>query len=136
MKKYIFLLALPLLATDWPQWRGVERAGISRETGLLKSWPKGGPPLVWKTQGLGEGYSAFSISGGRLFTQGQRADEEYVLAIDTKTGKKVWETWTGKPGLEGRGHVPRGTPTLDGDRLCATDADRTLVGLDRKRGAK
>src|SRR6202521_688535 len=87
MKVWIFPLAVPLFATDWPQWRGVERNGISPETGLLKSWPAEGPPLVWKTQGLGEGYSAFSILGGRLFTQGQRADEEYVLAIDTKTGK-------------------------------------------------
>jgi len=136
MKKCILLLALPLLATDWPQWRGVERNGISPETGLLKSWPAGGPPLVWKTQGLGEGYSAFSISGGRLFTQGQRADEEYVLAIDTKTGKKVWETLTGKSFRERRGHGPRGTPTLDGDRLYAMAADGTLVCLDMKSGAK
>src|SRR5437773_11494273 len=131
MKKCTLLLvALPLLATDWPQWRGVERNGISPETGLLKSWTSGGPPLVWKTQGLGEGYSAFSISGGRLFTQGQRADEEYVLAIDTKTGKKVWETLTGKSFRERRGHGPRGTPTLVGDRLYAMAADGTLVCLN------
>jgi hypothetical protein len=55
MKAWIFLLALPLLATDWPQWRGIERNGISPETGLLKSWPADGPPLVWKTQGLQAG---------------------------------------------------------------------------------
>src|SRR5439155_23214452 len=119
MKRYLFLLALPLLATDWPQWRGVERAGISKETGLLKSWPKDGPPLAWKTQGLGEGYSAFSISGGLLFTQGQRGNQEFVLAIDTRTGKKAWETLTGKSFRERRGHGPRGTPTLDGDYLYA-----------------
>src|SRR6266568_2729757 len=136
MKKCILLLALPLLATDWPQWRGVERNGISPETGLLKSWPAGGPPLVWKTQGLGEGYSAFSISGGRLFTQGQRGDQEFVLAIDTNTGKKVWETLTGKSFRERRGHGPRGTPTLDGDRLYAMAADGTLVCLNLKTGSK
>ena len=62
MKKCILLLALPLLATDWPQWRGVERNGISPETGLLKSWPAGGPPLVWKATGLGEGYSDVSVT--------------------------------------------------------------------------
>jgi outer membrane protein assembly factor BamB len=136
MKKYIFLLALPLLATDWPQWRGVERTGISKETGLLQSWPKDGPPLVWKTQGLGEGYSAFSISGGLLFTQGQRGDQEFVLAIDTKTGKKAWETLTGKSFRERRGHGPRGTPTLDGNYLYAMAADGTLVCLEKKSGAK
>jgi outer membrane protein assembly factor BamB len=136
MKKWFLLLSVPMLATDWPQWRGVERNGVSPETGLLKSWPTGGPPLVWKTQGLGEGYSAFSISGGLLFTQGQRGDQEFVLAIDTKTGKKVWETLTGKSFREQRGHGPRGTPTLDGDVLYAEAADGTLVCLNQRTGAK
>src|SRR5881409_795709 len=136
MKKWFLLLSVPMLATDWPQWRGVERNSVSPETGLLKSWPTGGPPLVWKTQGLGEGYSAFSISGGLLFTQGQRGDQEFVLAIDTKTGKKVWETLTGKSFREQRGHGPRGTPTLDGDVLYAEAADGTLVCLEKKSGQK
>ena len=69
------LLALtccaPAFCADWPQWRGPHRDGISAETGLLDSWPAGGPRLVWKTQGLGEGYSAFAVVGDRLFTQGQ-----------------------------------------------------------------
>jgi outer membrane protein assembly factor BamB len=136
MKSWLLLLALPLLATDWPQWRGVERNGASPETGLLKSWPAGGPPLVWKTQGLGEGYSAFSISRGLLFTQGQRGDQEFVLAIDVKTGKKAWETPTGQSYREKRGHGPRGTPTLDGDRLFAMAADGTLVCLEQRTGKK
>jgi outer membrane protein assembly factor BamB len=134
MKWWTVLLALPLLASDWPQWRGVERNGISPETGLLKSWPAAGPPLLWKAQGLGEGYSAFSVSGGILFTQGQRGDQEFVLAIDTKTGKKLWETPTGQPFREQRGHGPRGTPTLDGDRLYALAADGTFVCLAQKTG--
>jgi len=28
---------------DWPQWKGPDRTGVSKETGLLKKWPKGGP---------------------------------------------------------------------------------------------
>ena len=134
MKSWIFLLALPLLATDWPQWRGVERNGISPETGLLKSWPAEGPALVWKTQGLGDGFAAFSVSGGLLFTQGQHGDQEFVIAIDTKTGKKVWETPTGKPYHEQRGNGPRGTPTLDGSVLYALAADGMLVCLEQKTG--
>jgi hypothetical protein len=127
MKSWIFLLALPLLATDWPQWRGIERNGISPETGLLKAWPADGPPLVWKTQGLGEGFAAFSVAGWLLFTQGQHGDQEFVIAIDTKTGKKVWETPTGQPYHEQRGNGPRGTPTLDGSVLFALSADGKLV---------
>src|SRR3712207_5352870 len=30
-------------AGEWPQWRGPDRTGVSRETGLLKSWAQGSP---------------------------------------------------------------------------------------------
>ena len=136
MRFLTLFLSLPLLAIDWPQWRGIERNGVSPETGLANSWPAAGPPLVWKAQGLGEGYAAFSIAGGRLFTQGQRGDQEFVLAIDVKTGKKIWETPTGRAYRESRGNGPRGTPTLDGDRLYALSADGVLVCLEQQTGRK
>lgn len=123
-------------AADWPQWRGPNRDGISAETGLLDSWPKGGPPLVWKTKGLGEGYAGSSIVHGRLFTQGQRGDKEFVLAIDANTGKELWRVETGRAFHEQRGHGPRGTPTVDGDRLYALAADGTLVCLEAATGKK
>lgn len=130
------LFASTAMADDWPQWRGPRRDGISRETGLLKSWPAGGPRLVWKAQGLSEGYSSFAVVKGRLFTQGQRGDQEFVIAFDAKTGKKLWETTTGKPFRERRGHGPRGTPTVEGDRLWALAADGTLVCLEAATGKR
>jgi outer membrane protein assembly factor BamB len=136
MRLLALFLSLPLLAVDWPQWRGIERNGVSPETGLANSWPAAGPPLVWKAQGLGEGYAAFSIAGGRLFTQGQRGEQEFVLAIDVATGRKVWETPTGRAYRESRGNGPRGTPTLDGDRLYALAADGMLVCLETQTGKK
>ena len=51
---------------EWFQWRGANRDGHSAETGLLLAWPKSGPPQVWRAAGLGNGYSSFSTSGGRL----------------------------------------------------------------------
>src|SRR4051812_26562458 len=42
---------------DWPQWQGKDRTAVSREPGLLKSWPKEGPPLAWQIKSLGEGYA-------------------------------------------------------------------------------
>ena len=132
---FSLLLALvPAIADDWPQWRGPNRDGKSAETGLLKSWPAGGPPVVWKTAGLGEGYASFSVVKGRLFTQGQRGNQEFVMAFDTSTGKKVWETPTGKAFRESRGHGPRGTPTVDGSRLYALAADGTLACLETATG--
>lgn len=63
----VLLASLPAFAADpgqfdWPQWRGPDRTGLSRETGLLKEWPEGGPKQVWKITGLGDGYSTPSVS--------------------------------------------------------------------------
>jgi outer membrane protein assembly factor BamB len=123
-------------AADWPQWRGINRDGISPETGLLDSWPKGGPPLVWKITGLGEGYASAAIAAGRLFIQGQQGNEEFVLALDAATGKQVWRAHTGIPFQESRGYGPRGTPTIDGDRLYALAADGMLVCLETATGKR
>ncbi|HKG78903.1 MAG TPA: hypothetical protein VKA78_05775, partial [Pyrinomonadaceae bacterium] len=43
--------------SDWPQWRGPDRTGVSSETGLLKQWPAGGPKLLWQVNDIGDGYS-------------------------------------------------------------------------------
>ncbi len=131
-----FCVAFLACAADWPQWRGIQRDGISPETGLLDAWPKGGPPLVWKISGLGEGYSSGAISGGRLFIQGQQGNEEYVLAFDAGTGKQIWRAHTGIPFNESRGEGPRSTPTVDGDRVYALAADGMLVCLDAASGKR
>ena len=121
-------------SADWPQWRGPNRDGISAETGLLETWPSGGPPLAWKAQGLGEGYSSFAVVGDRLYTQGQQGSQEFVLAIDIRTGKQLWKTPSGRAFREQRGHGPRGTPTVEGSRLYAMAADGTLLCLDTATG--
>ena len=58
-------LALPvrLLAAppaDWPGWRGPSRDGLSPDQGLLPAWTAAGPPLAWKTTGMGVGFCSFS----------------------------------------------------------------------------
>lgn len=134
----LLCLLVPTLAwaADWPQWRGMHRDGISPETGLLDSWPKGGPPLVWKIQGLGEGYASSAIANGRLFIQGERGDEEFVLAFDANTGKQLWRAQTGKSFHESHGYGPRSTPTVDGDRVYTLAADGMLVCLDAASGKR
>ena len=57
---------------DWPQWRGPRRDGVSAETGLLKEWPAAVRRWRGRSTGPGEGYSSFSVAGGRLFTLGAR----------------------------------------------------------------
>jgi outer membrane protein assembly factor BamB len=119
---------------DWPQWRGPNRDGISKETGLLKQWPADGPPLVWKATGAGRGYSTMSIAKGRIYTMGLRGDREYVIAFDTSTGKEVWATAHGDVFLNDRGDGPRGTPTVDGDRVYSLGGNGDLSSIDTKTG--
>ena len=119
---------------DWPQWRGPNRDGISKETGLLKQWPAEGPPLVWKMTGAGRGYSSMAISNNRLFTMGLRGDREYVIAFDTTTGKQAWATSSGSAFRNDRGDGPRGTPTVDGDKVYSLGGDGDLSCIDARTG--
>jgi outer membrane protein assembly factor BamB len=119
---------------DWPQWRGPNRDGVSAERGLLKSWPAGGPPLAWRATGAGEGYSSFAVAGGRLYTLGARGNREYVMAFDVANGQKLWEHAHGDRFSNDRGDGPRGTPTVDGNRLYAFGASGDLSALDLATG--
>jgi outer membrane protein assembly factor BamB len=121
-------------AANWPQWRGLNRDGISKETGLLKQWPAEGPALVWKASGAGRGYSSFSISNGKLYTMGLRGDREFVVAFDIATGKEAWATPHGSAFHNDRGDGPRGTPTIDGDRVYALGGNGDLSALDARTG--
>jgi outer membrane protein assembly factor BamB len=121
-------------ADDWPQWRGPNRDGHSSERGLLKTWPAGGPPLAWRATGAGEGYSSFSTANGRLFTLGARGDREYVIAFDMASGKELWSTPHGRRFGNDRGDGPRGTPTVEGNRIYAFGASGDLTVLDAASG--
>ena len=127
------------VADDWPQFRGPNRDGISKETGLLKEWPKDGPPLAWQVKGLGGGYSTPSVAAGRIFGMSYRGADEVVWALDEKDGKEQWAVIIdsaskniGSPGQEG----PRCTPTVDGDLVYALGTSGELVCLKTADGAK
>ena len=123
---------------DWPQWRGPERNGVSKETGLLKQWPTGGPKLLWQVNDLGDGYSTPVVVGTRLYMMSNRGmDNEYVQAISTADGKVVWTTRVGNVGNpEQNPNYPkaRSTPTIDGNVLYALGSDGDLACLETKTG--
>ena len=121
---------------DWPAIAGPDRNAISKETGLLKEWPKSGPPLAWKIEGLGGGYSEPSIAAGRIYGMSNQGDDEVVWALSGSDGKKVWTTPLGSvysgasPGNEG----PGCTPTVDGDRLYVVGMGGDLACLQAADG--
>ncbi len=121
------LLAMPALAGDWPQWRGPNRDDVSQEKGLLAEWPEGGPERLWLFSDAGLGYSSFSVVGDTLYTMGARGEEEFVIAVDVRSGREKWSTPISSIYKESRGDGPRCTPTVDGDRIYALSGAGTLA---------
>ncbi|HSF15729.1 MAG TPA: PQQ-binding-like beta-propeller repeat protein [Vicinamibacteria bacterium] len=128
------IVAVLFVGEDWPQWRGPNRDGLSRETGLVSAWPQAGPPLVWTARGLGTGYSTVTVSGARIFTLGASRDREFVIALDERTGKELWRARNGPRYQNNRGDGPRGAPTVDGDRLYALGGEGDLSSIDVASG--
>ena len=97
---------------------GPDRTAHSKETGLLKEWPKDGPPLAWKIKGLGGGDSTPSIAAGRIYGMSHR-EATRSFGLSEKDGKEIWAVRIA-PATTELAAVKRrssATPTVDGDRL-------------------
>jgi len=128
-------LTLNTTATDWPCWRGPNQNGLSAETGWLTEWPKDGLKTVWKAE-VGSGYGTVSVSQGRLYVLGNTADQDTVYCLDALTGKTVWKHTYDCAAKDPNGyHGPRGTPTVDGDRIYSVSRKGHLFCLDAATGA-
>jgi len=123
-------------ATDWPQWKGPDRNGLSTETGLLQQWPSSGPPVTWSVSTIGGGYGSVAIKGDRIFVQGSKGSQSFVYVLNRADGKGVWSKALGSSGSNDRGSGPRGTPTIDGDRMYVLTEQGDLWCLKAADGAE
>lgn len=133
----LFLTAVAVLpqSSDWPQYRGPNRDDVSTETGLLKSWPAGGPPLLWTFSNAGVGYSGPSVVGDRYYTIGGRGEMEHLIALDLKSAKDgtVKEAWSVPVGALFQFDTnrwsagPSATPTVSGGLVYALGGNGDLV---------
>ncbi|MCC7084345.1 MAG: PQQ-like beta-propeller repeat protein [Pirellulales bacterium] len=127
---------------DWPTFRGPQRTGVATDSGLLDEWPEGGPPLVWKIEGTGRGYSSLAIVGNRLYTLGDNvalADDkdEYLMCFDLTTRDLLWKCKTGPAFTEVKTESwqsSRSTPTVDGDRVYVLSPLGELVCCNSATG--
>lgn len=106
-----------LNAQNWPQWRGPDRDGISKEAGLNLDWQAKKPALLWTFRQAGVGYSAPVIVGNTLYSQGASEGKDFAFALDTQTGKLIWKSVLGAEFVQDRGNGPRGSVTVDGGNL-------------------
>ena len=133
----LVLASFNVSADDWPQWRGPQRDGISKETGLLKEWPKEGPKSLWQVKDIGSGYSTPAVVGNRFYlVSNEGMEKEFVQALEVSDGKRAWSTPIGKVGPNEGPQYPgaRSTPTVDGDSIYALGSDGDLVCLETSSG--
>lgn len=128
----ILLFSLNLSSQEVLQWRGADRSGNYAGSNLLKSWPDGGPNLLWEFDGLGNGYGSPVITTTNIFINGEMDTISYLFALD-KTGKFLWKSPIGKewvinyPGS-------RSTPTVVNDLIYVTAGLGTVACLESATG--
>ncbi len=105
-------------AADWPTFRGPHADGKSNATGLPATFPENGLRLAWQVD-TGEGYSAPSIAGGKLFLFDREGDRARLTCLDSTTGSRLWraEYPTDYEDYYGYSNGPRATPVVDGERV-------------------
>ena len=136
LELFALVIAFPAVAAepDWPQFRGPKRDDVSTDTGLLKSWPDKGPPLAWKGDGVGIGFSSVAVVGDKVLTMGDEGDNCYIFAVSRNDGHNLWNAKVGRSGGGGGYPGPRCTPTVDGDRVFALGQHGDLVCVSLANG--
>ncbi len=125
------------IAADWPQWGGPDRDFKVSATGLAQKWPVDGPKRLWE-HSLGEGFSGIAAKAGKLYTMYREGDDEIIIALDSETGKTVWEhrcEATPHPDQTTTyGQGPSATPLVLGDRVVTVGFTGLMHCLDIKTG--
>lgn len=89
----MILVAAPAVASDWAEWRGPARDGVSAEVKLPVKWSPAGDNLAWKAPYGGR--STPIVLGDHLYLL-NTADkgetlQERVMCFNADTGKLLWE---------------------------------------------
>jgi len=120
--------------TEWSQYRGANRDGVSTSDASIKAWPADGHPhLVWK-RSIGDGFSGIVLAGEQLLTACAEDSTEFLVSYDRTTGEENWRWSLGKMFVEEFGNGPRSTPTIDGDRAYILNSFGGLYCVNIKTG--
>lgn len=127
----LLLLGSLAAAADWPRFRGPDGNGISPETGLIRQFPQGGPPVLW-TVPVGPGFAGPVIHDGKVYLLDRPDDLKDVLrCFALEDGRELWSFAYDAPGA-----IPengsRGVPTVDGQFIYTLGPWGNLHCIDLK----
>ena len=145
---WVFLLCPVAAGDDWPQWLGPNRDAVLRESGLVRSIPSEGLPVVWRVP-VKYGYSGPAVADGRVFLMDYDAlgrdavhssggaaglpGKERVLCLRADTGEVLWEHVYDQTYHISYPAGPRCTPTVDGERVCRASMRSAATSSGRSR---
>jgi len=138
-------------ADDWPQWLGPQRDSVWRETGIVSSFPAGGPPVVWRVP-IGSGYSGPAVAQGRVyvldhqfakssdkpadpFARGSIPGVERILCLGETDGKILWQHDYNCPYTVSYPSGPRATPLVRDGKVFTIGAEGNVFCLDAVTGS-
>ena len=131
-------LTNPAAAEDVSQWRGTGHRGVYKETGLRKTWPDNGPPMLWKTAGVGAGYSSPVTANGKIYFTGIEDEDgrkvEFMTCLDAAKGQIVWQTAYGSPWSRDY-PAARSTPSVSDGEVFAISGSGEVAKLNAETGA-
>jgi len=122
-------------AQDWPQILGPNRNGIYTGPEIVPSFPRSGPPALWKRD-VGAGFAGPAVVGDRLILFHRVKNRETVEAMDANTGKTIWtfDYPTSYRDDFGFDEGPRAVPVIAGERVFTHGADGLLHGIELASG--
>ena len=130
----VCICAIPAQGGDWPQFRGPDRDNISRETGMLRSWPAGGPKILWKIP-VSQGYAGAAIKGGRVYVNDydETKKAHLVRCLSLETGKDIWQ-WSYPVEIRPNHGITRTVPSVGQNLVFSFDPKCRFHALDIKTG--
>jgi outer membrane protein assembly factor BamB len=145
-----FIVALPALADEYPQWLGPQRDGVYREKDILTVFPKGGPKILWHAS-VAAGYSQPAIAPGKVivtdhvlkegakspenpFQRGSLPGVERVLCLDDSDGHVLWKVEYDCPYTISYASGPRATPAIDGKYVYTLGAEGHVYCIELDTG--
>ncbi|MCA8998955.1 MAG: PQQ-binding-like beta-propeller repeat protein, partial [Planctomycetaceae bacterium] len=131
------LVTFPLLAEDWPQFRGPNCTGISSESHSLPVKFSATDSVTWSVD-LGDGIGCPVVAAGRVFTSAMADDETIALyGFDAKSGEKLWERrWPigDVDEIHQTNSYAATTPAADEDRVYFYFSTLGMIALDAQSG--
>lgn len=138
-------------ADDWPQWMGPQRDGVWRETGIVDTFPTGGPPVRWRVP-IGGGYAGPAVVGNRVYVTDKQMPQgiqnpdnpfnrtrtpatERVVCLDDKDGSIVWKHEYECPYTVSYPAGPRTTPVVQDGRVYTLGSEGHLFCLKAEDGS-